>query len=113
MNAVVGKRPSLRRMMQQSWDLAFAWLRQEPPTHHVALPWQALLSMISASLSWGWTKVAGVLALSWGGITRIGEVMQEEFDPPFGSGGNDLLCAPGNTRAKDAVSDCQTSSGEG
>ena len=73
-NAVVGRRPTLRRMMQQSWDLAFAWLRQEPPIHHVALPWQALLSLISASLSWGWTKVAGVLALSWGGITRIGEV---------------------------------------
>ena len=73
-NGVVGKRPTLRRQLQQAWDLAFSWLRQEPPVHHVALPWQALLSLLSTSLSWGWLRVAGVLALSWGGIARIGEV---------------------------------------
>ena len=73
-NGVVGRRPTLRRQMQQSWDLAFAWLRQEPPVHHVALPWQVLLSLISTCLAWGWRTVAGVLAMSWGGLTRIGEV---------------------------------------
>lgn len=62
-------------MLQPAWDLAYAWLRQEPPVHHIALPWQILLAMLTTSLAWGWTLVAGVLALSWGGVTRIGEVL--------------------------------------
>ena len=74
-NAVGGKRPGLRRQLQPAWDVAYSWLRQEPPIHHVALPWQLLLALLVTSLSWGWTRVAGVIALSWGGITRIGEVL--------------------------------------
>lgn len=38
-NAVGSKRPNLRRMLQGAWNLAFTWLREEPPVHHVALPW--------------------------------------------------------------------------
>ncbi|CAK9057581.1 unnamed protein product, partial [Durusdinium trenchii] len=75
LNAISGKRPRVRRHLQPAWDLAYAWLRQEPPAHHLALPWQALLSLISTSWTWGWSRVAGVIALSWGGITRIGEVL--------------------------------------
>eukprot|EP00435_Cladocopium_sp_Y103_P056802 s356_g19.t1 len=75
-NAVVGKRPNLRRQVQAAWDLAFGWLRQEPPIHHLALPWQALLALLSTALCWGWTRVAGIIALSWGGLTRIGEATQ-------------------------------------
>ena len=74
-NAVASRRPRIRRSLQQAWDLAFAWLRREPPIHHVALPWQALLSILATSLAWGWVREAGVIALSWGGITRIGEVL--------------------------------------
>ena len=75
LNAISGKRPRVRRHLQPAWDLAYAWLRQEPPAHHLALPWQALLSLISTSWTWGWSRVAGVIALSWGGITCIGEVL--------------------------------------
>ena len=32
--------------------------------------------MISISLYWGWPLFAGCLALSWGGLARIGEVLQ-------------------------------------
>lgn len=74
-NAVSALRPSLRRVLQGAWDLAFTWLREEPPTHHVAIPWQALLCLVSTAYLWNWPRVAGVLALSWGGITRIGEVL--------------------------------------
>ena len=74
-NAVASRRPRIRRSLQQAWGLAFAWLRKEPPIRHVALPWQALLSILATSLAWGWVREAGVIALSWGGITRIGEVM--------------------------------------
>ena len=74
-NAISGKRPRIRRSLQPAWDLAYTWLRQEPPTHHLALPWQALLCLLSTSLSWGRARVAGVIALSWGSLSRIGEVL--------------------------------------
>eukprot|EP00435_Cladocopium_sp_Y103_P017354 s93_g4.t1 len=74
-NAVSAAKPRLRRVLQPAWDLAYSWLRQEPPIHHVALPWQLLLSILTTALSWGWTRVAGVIALSWGVIARIGEVL--------------------------------------
>ena len=74
-NAVSALRPSLRRVLQGAWDLAFTWLREEPPTHHVAIPWQALLCLVSTAYVWNWPRVAGIIALSWGGITRIGEVL--------------------------------------
>ena len=74
-NSVVSQRPVLRRNLQQAWDYAFAWVRAEPPTHHLACPWQVLLAIISTALLWGWTKVAGVCALCFGGILRMGEVL--------------------------------------
>ena len=75
-NAIGARRPNLRRMLQGAWNLAFTWLREEPPVHHVALPWQVLAAMISVSYLWGWNRTAGVLALSWGALTRIGEVLK-------------------------------------
>ena len=74
-NAVSGKRPRVRRALQPAWDLAYSWMRQEPPTHHVALPWQVLAALITTALVWGWPLAAGILALSWGGLTRIGEAL--------------------------------------
>ena len=41
--------------------------------NHVAMPWQLLLAAIATSLVWGWPRVAGLLALTWGGLLRIGE----------------------------------------
>ena len=67
--------PSIRRQLQPAWDLAFAWQRQEPPKHHTALPWQLLLAMLTVALLWGWDDVAGILALCWGGLARVGEAM--------------------------------------
>ena len=75
-NAVGSRRPNLRRVLQGAWNLAFTWLREEPPVHHVALPWQILVSLISVAYLWGWNRTAGVLALSWGALTRIGEVLK-------------------------------------
>ena len=74
-NALNARKPRLKRLMQESWNLAFAWLREEPPVHHVALPWQVLLAMLSVAFIWGWYSEAGVIALSWGAITRVGEVL--------------------------------------
>jgi hypothetical protein len=56
-NSVAAKKPVLRRQLQAAWDLAYSWLRLEPPIHHVALPWQALLSLLAVSISWGWMSV--------------------------------------------------------
>ena len=75
-NAVGHRRPAVRRHLQQAWDLAYAWMRAEPPVHHTAMPFQILLGCVTAALLWGWTRVAGVLALTWGGVLRIGETLK-------------------------------------
>ena len=73
-NGITSLRPSLRRQMQGAWDLGFAWMRQEPSQHHVAMPSIILLSMITTALLWGWTYFAGSLALGWGALLRPGEI---------------------------------------
>lgn len=74
-NSVAAARPAWRKSMNEAWDLAFAWLADEPHQHHPALPLSILLSMISVALVWGWPTEAAVLALTWAGILRIGEVL--------------------------------------
>ena len=73
-NAVASLRPRFRRSLQGAWDLAYSWLRHEPPCHHVALPWQPMVALLVTAFCWGWIRVAGIIALSWGALTRIGEV---------------------------------------
>ncbi|CAE7369100.1 folD, partial [Symbiodinium necroappetens] len=72
-NAVAAAVPSVRRQLQQPWDLAFSWLALEPYTHHVPMPAVLLLATLSCCLLWGWLREAGIFALCWGGILRIGE----------------------------------------
>ena len=74
-NAVSGREPALRRSLQPAWNLAFTWLREDPHSHHVALPWQVLLAAVTTALMWGWPRVAGVLALTFGALMRIGETL--------------------------------------
>ena len=74
-NAVSVREPALRRSLQPAWNLAFTWLREEPHSHHVALPWQVLLAAVTTALMWGWPRVAGVLALTFGALMRIGETL--------------------------------------
>ena len=75
-NLVASKRPILRRSMQQAWDLCFLWGSHEPVEHHVAMPYQILIALISAAWWWGWDREAAVFALSWGALLRIGEILQ-------------------------------------
>ena len=74
-NGIATARPLLRRQMAQAWDLAFAWLQDEPHQHHPALPQSILLSMLSTALLWGWPVVAAILSMAWTGVMRIGEVV--------------------------------------
>eukprot|EP00435_Cladocopium_sp_Y103_P035124 s3074_g9.t1 len=74
-NAIGSTQPSVRRLLSGAWDMAFSWLREEPFEHHVACPFQVLLALLTVCMCWGWIEVAGVLAISWGGICRIGEVL--------------------------------------
>ena len=73
-NAFTSLRPSLRRQMQGAWDLGYAWMRQEPSQHHIAIPSVVALAMITTSLMWGWTHFAGCIALAFGALLRPGEV---------------------------------------
>eukprot|EP00435_Cladocopium_sp_Y103_P021725 s1085_g5.t1 len=72
---LTSKKPVLRRQLQGAWDLAFNWVQSEPSCHHVAMPWQILLAMVTVSLMWGWTEVSGCIALGWGALLRAGEVL--------------------------------------
>ena len=73
-NAITAMRPFLKRSVQQAWNVAYTWLRQEPPVHHLAMPWQLLVAMLSTAMAWGWISEAGVIALGFGALARIGEV---------------------------------------
>ena len=44
-NALSARIPKARRLLQPSWDIAFNWMRREPHVHHLAMPWQVLLSI--------------------------------------------------------------------
>ena len=46
-NAVAQARPVIRKQLVGAWDLAYAWLSDEPGDHHPALPLSILLSMVS------------------------------------------------------------------
>ena len=74
-NAVSSRRPAIRRHLQSAWSLAFGWLQQEPSQHHVAMPPQVLLGALTIALMWGWERVAGCLALSFGALLRSGEMI--------------------------------------
>ena len=75
-NGIAMMRPVLKKQLSAAWDIAFAWLVDEPHEHHPALPLSVLLALLTVSLGWGWPYVSAVLALAWAGIMRIGEVLQ-------------------------------------
>ena len=74
-NAIAVEKPSIRRLLQPAWNLAFGWLQNEPNVHHVCMPAQVLLALLTVALMWGWDRVAGVLGLGWGALLRAGELI--------------------------------------
>lgn len=74
-NAVVSQKAILRWHLQPAWDVAYSWMRNEPPSHHTAMPWQVLLALLSTAILWGWIREAGVLALAFGGLLRARECL--------------------------------------
>eukprot|EP00438_Fugacium_kawagutii_P004823 Skav226390 [mRNA] locus=scaffold1631:67277:74756:+ [translate_table: standard] len=75
-NAIAMTKPLLKKQLTAAWDLAFAWLGDEPHEHHPALPVSVLLAMMTLSLYWGWVYEACVLGATWAGVMRIGEFLQ-------------------------------------
>ena len=74
LNAVTSARPLVRRSLMQAWDLAFLWSAHEPGEHHIAVPYQILIALISTAWLWGWRREAAVFALAFGALLRIGEI---------------------------------------
>lgn len=70
--------PILWKQLVSAWDLAFAWLADEPFQHHPALPLSVLLALMATAPMWGWPLEASVLGLAWAGILRIGEVLMAD-----------------------------------
>eukprot|EP00435_Cladocopium_sp_Y103_P039111 s1573_g10.t1 len=77
-NGIAMMKPIIKRQLISAWDVAFAWLVDEPHQHHPALPLSALLAMLTVSLAWGWPYEAAVISLAWAGLLRIGEVLQSQ-----------------------------------
>ena len=75
-NSVSAKRPILRRSLQQAWDLCAMWTSYEPVEPHQAMPFQVLLAVLSTCLIWGWTREAGIFAMCWGMLLRVGEIVK-------------------------------------
>ena len=74
-NSVAVERPLIRRSLTTAWDLAFAWLQDEPHSHHPAMPLTVMAAMVVVALYWGWPYEAAVILMSWTGVMRIGEVL--------------------------------------
>ena len=75
LNAIANIRPSLKRNLQGAWNLAFGWVQSEPSDHHVAMPFQILLAMLSVCAIWGWLNFGGCVALAFSGFLRPGEML--------------------------------------
>ena len=75
LNAITSWRPAIRRMLQGAWDLGYTWMREEPGNHHIAMPHQICLGMITTCFMWGWTHLAGIIALGFGALLRPGELL--------------------------------------
>lgn len=60
-NAVSMIRPVVKKHLTAAWDLAFAWLQDEPHNHHPALPLSILVSIMTLGLMWGWAVEASLL----------------------------------------------------
>lgn len=74
-NAIRSSRPIVKRHLTEAWDLAFAWLQDEPHQHHPALPLSILISVVTVCLLWGWPVEGAIFAMTWNGLLRIGEVL--------------------------------------
>ena len=78
LNQVSNLKPAIRRQLQGAWSFGFSWVRQEPSSHHVAMPGPVALAVITTALLWGWLRFAGMIALMWGGLLRPGEALAME-----------------------------------
>eukprot|EP00435_Cladocopium_sp_Y103_P039758 s1997_g10.t1 len=74
-NSVAVERPLIRRQLSTAWDLAFAWLQDEPHAHHPAMPLSIMAALVVVALYWGWPHEAAIILMSWAGVMRIGEVL--------------------------------------
>eukprot|EP00435_Cladocopium_sp_Y103_P013722 s2211_g3.t1 len=94
-NAITSWKPAIRRMLQGAWDFGYGWCRHEPSTHHSAMPGPIALAVISTCIIWGWTRLAGSIAIMWAGLLRPGELLAAtradlllpqdgDFTVPFG-----------------------------
>lgn len=69
-------RPVVKKQLTAAWDLAFAWLQDEPHNHHPAIP----LSPKHSGFSY-YTGIyvgaveASLFGIAWSGLPRVGELL--------------------------------------
>ena len=76
----------MKRQLTEAWNLAFAWLVDEPHQHHPAMPMSVMISLVCVAIMWGWPVEAAIIAMTWTGILQIGEVIcaRRRFHPAGG-----------------------------
>jgi len=68
--------PSSKQYASIAWDFASRWHKAEPTVHRVPIPLPLLKSLVSLSWLLGWKRWAGVTALAFFGLGRLGEVIR-------------------------------------
>ena len=76
LNAVVDHERSLRRHLQEAWDVGTAWHRLSPAYNRLPTPAPLLLAMTTLAFLWHWWDVAALLLLSFVGMLRPGEALK-------------------------------------
>lgn len=74
-NGVGMLKPIIKRQLTPAWDVAFAWLQDEPYEHRPAMPLSVILSVVTLSLLWGWATEGALFAMCWAGTLRVGELV--------------------------------------
>ena len=68
--------PSSKQYASIAWDFASRWHKAEPTVHRVPIPLPLLKGLVSLSWLLGWKRWAGVTALAFFGLGRLGEVIR-------------------------------------
>ncbi|CAE7767227.1 Rraga [Symbiodinium sp. CCMP2592] len=74
--AAVKRLPALRQHTYECWNLVSKWEVVEPLQHRAPLPEVILRAMVCLALLWKWERVAGILLISFWGISRPGEALR-------------------------------------
>jgi hypothetical protein len=73
--AVVDLRRSTRWAFTEAWDMQMVWRAHMPTEHRRAMPTEVCMAFVAVALSWGWPRVAALIALGFTAFLRPKEML--------------------------------------